>query len=194
MVTGLCFFISIFFSPIFASIPAWATGPVLVLVGSMMARACTDINWRYIGDAVPAFITLALMPFTYSIAYGLIGGICTYAIINTVAWILVKVSKGRLAPADYELKDPWTYKIKGGILPAWIKRAARGKRDFWRSEEDSEFEAQRRMELEEKRDGSPAYDVPHALTGDKEWEPKTRPETNASIGEGETRHVTSALR
>lgn len=196
MVTGLCFFISIFFAPIFASIPTWATGPVLVLVGSMMARACTDINWRYIGDAVPAFITLALMPFTYSIAYGLIGGICSYAIINTFAWAVVRLSKGRIMPADYELKDPWTYKVKGGIIPAWIKRAARGKKDFWRSEEDSAYNAQRGLDLDEKRDGSgsPSYGespdvpVPHALTGDKEWEPKTkvRPQTEASIGEGET--------
>ncbi|XDG07932.1 hypothetical protein ABKA04_007547 [Annulohypoxylon sp. FPYF3050] len=54
MTTGLCFFISIFFAPIFASIPPWATGCVLVLVGSMMMQAVTEINWSYIGDAVPA--------------------------------------------------------------------------------------------------------------------------------------------
>jgi AGZA family xanthine/uracil permease-like MFS transporter len=71
-VTGICFFISIFFAPIFASIPSWATGCTLILVGAMMARAVTDINWRYMGDSVPAFLTLAIMPFTFSIAYGLI--------------------------------------------------------------------------------------------------------------------------
>jgi AGZA family xanthine/uracil permease-like MFS transporter len=71
-VTGLCFFVSIFFAPVFASIPPWATGCTLVLVGAMMARAVVDINWRYIGDSVPAFLTLAIIPFTYSIAYGLI--------------------------------------------------------------------------------------------------------------------------
>merc|ERR1712230_255606 len=70
--TGLCFFISIFFAPIFASIPPWATGCVLIIVGSLMAKAAKDINWRYIGDAIPAFLTIAIMPFTYSIAYGLI--------------------------------------------------------------------------------------------------------------------------
>jgi AGZA family xanthine/uracil permease-like MFS transporter len=64
-VTGLCFFVSIFFAPIFASIPPWATGCTLILVGSMMARAVVDINWGYVGDAVPAFLTLAIMPFTY---------------------------------------------------------------------------------------------------------------------------------
>lgn len=58
--TGILFFISLFFAPIFASIPSWATGCTLILVGAMMARACTEINWRYIGDSVPAFLTLAV--------------------------------------------------------------------------------------------------------------------------------------
>lgn len=62
--TGMCFFVSIFFAPIFASIPPWATGCTLILVGAMMARAVVDINWRYMGDSVPAFLTLAVMPFT----------------------------------------------------------------------------------------------------------------------------------
>ena len=55
MTTGVCFFISIFFAPIFASIPPWATGCTLVIVGSLMAKAAADINWRYMGDAIPAF-------------------------------------------------------------------------------------------------------------------------------------------
>jgi AGZA family xanthine/uracil permease-like MFS transporter len=131
-VTGICFFISIFFAPIFASIPPWATGCTLILVGAMMARACTDINWRYIGDSIPAFLTLAIMPFTYSIAYGLIAGIVTYMILNTGAWIIAKVSGGRIVPHDYEQKDYWTYKVRGRLLPGWVKRAAKGKRDFWR--------------------------------------------------------------
>jgi adenine/guanine/hypoxanthine permease len=72
MTTGLCFLISIFFAPIFASIPPWATGCTLIIVGCMMMRQVTAINWRYIGDAVPAFVTLLFMPFSYSVAYGLI--------------------------------------------------------------------------------------------------------------------------
>ncbi|KAJ9195354.1 hypothetical protein DTO164E3_6890 [Paecilomyces variotii] len=134
MVTGLCFFISVFFAPIFASIPPWATGCTLVLVGSMMTKAAPEINWLYLGDAVPAFVTLAVMPFTYSIAYGLISGIVTYVILNTFTWLVDKVSGGRITPANRHLKDPWTYKIPGGILPAWIVRLARGKKDFWREE------------------------------------------------------------
>lgn len=137
--TGLCFFISIFFAPIFASIPSWATGCTLILVGAMMARACTDINWRYIGDSIPAFLTLAIMPFTYSIAYGLIAGIVSYTILNSGAWIMMKASGGRIVPHDYEMKDYWTYKVRGGLLPAWLRRLARGKKDFWR---DYDWDAQ----------------------------------------------------
>ncbi|KAK7723567.1 hypothetical protein SLS57_004381 [Botryosphaeria dothidea] len=136
MVTGLCFFISIFFAPIFASIPPWATGCTLIIVGALMAKAAKDINWGYLGDAVPAFLTIAIMPFTYSIADGLIAGILSYILINTIVWLIEKASGGRAVPADKAGKDPWTYKIEGGILPPWLLRAAKGKKDFWRAPED----------------------------------------------------------
>lgn len=126
MTTGICFFISVFFAPIFASIPPWATGCTLIIVGAMMAKAAAHINWRYTGDALPAFVTLAVMPFTYSIAYGLIAGIITYAIINSFVWLVDKLSGGRIVPLDIEHKEPWTYKIEGGLLPAWIVRAIKG--------------------------------------------------------------------
>ncbi|CAG8951709.1 hypothetical protein HYFRA_00005509, partial [Hymenoscyphus fraxineus] len=155
-VTGLCFFISLFFAPIFASIPSWATGCTLILVGAMMARACTDINWRYIGDSVPAFLTMAIMPFTYSIAYGLITGIVTYIILNTGAWAIAKISSGRIVPYDYEQKDFWTWKVRGGFVPGWLRRLGKGKRDFWRewdfdadNDEGGDFGA----EEEEVREG-----------------------------------------
>lgn len=133
--SGICFFIAIFFAPIFASIPPWATGCTLVIVGSMMCKAAAAINWRYPGDAIPAFVTLAVMPFTYSIAYGLIGGIVTYAIINTTVWIIEKASGGRCVPPGKMHKEPWTYKLVGGVLPPWVVRAARGKRDFWHEDD-----------------------------------------------------------
>ena len=72
LTTGLCFFVSIFFAPLFASIPPWATGGALIMVGCMMMRSTLAINWRYPGDAIPAFITLSFIPFSYSVAYGLI--------------------------------------------------------------------------------------------------------------------------
>jgi AGZA family xanthine/uracil permease-like MFS transporter len=137
MFSGLAFFISIFFAPIFASIPPWATGCTLIIVGSLMAKEAAHINWRYIGDAVPAFLTIAVMPFTYSIAYGLIAGIISYMIINTIVWIIEKASGGRIVPPEKENKDPWSYKIPGGFFPPWIKRVAKGKKDFWRDDPET---------------------------------------------------------
>ncbi|KZZ90010.1 Xanthine/uracil/vitamin C permease [Ascosphaera apis ARSEF 7405] len=134
VVTGLCFFISVFFAPIFASIPPWATGSTLVIVGSMMTKVAADINWNYVGDAVPAFITLAVMPFTYSIAYGLIAGLLSYICINMLVWFIEVGSFGKLVPYNKHEKDPWTYKIPGGIIPQWMRRLAHGKKDFWRED------------------------------------------------------------
>jgi AGZA family xanthine/uracil permease-like MFS transporter len=140
MSAGICFFISVFFAPIFASIPPWATGCVLILVGSMMAKSVVDINWRYIGDAVPAFLTIALMPFTYSIADGLIAGICTYMLINTLVWLIKVASGGRIVPPNYDERDGWTWRIPGGVLPPWTLRLIKGKKHFWRSEEPAVVE------------------------------------------------------
>jgi len=136
MVTGFCFFIAVFFAPIFASIPPWATGCTLVIVGSQMAKEARHINWNYIGDSIPAFITIALMPFTYSIAYGLIGGICSYILINTIVWIIEKASGGRIVPPNKDIKDAWTYKLEGGFFPPWVQRLRKGNKKFWKDEEE----------------------------------------------------------
>ncbi|KAL6874601.1 hypothetical protein HDV57DRAFT_519741 [Trichoderma longibrachiatum] len=134
VVTGLCFFISVFFAPIFASIPPWATGSVLILVGSMMATSVTEINWKYSGDAVPAFLAIAVMPFTYSIANGLIAGVISYIIINSTVGIINFVSRGRIVPPNHGDREPWTYRIPGGFFPPWLVRLSRGKKDFWQED------------------------------------------------------------
>jgi len=134
--TGICFFISIFFAPLFASIPPWATGCVLILVGSMMTTAVIEVNWKYLGDAIPAFLTITLMPFTYSIADGLIGGICTYILLNTVVWLIRLATKGKIVPPNYSEKEFWTWRVKGGFFPPWTVRLFRGKKDFWREDEE----------------------------------------------------------
>ncbi|KAI9317270.1 permease family-domain-containing protein [Dichotomocladium elegans] len=115
------FFISIFFSPIFASFPPWATGPALIVVGSMMTTSIRNINWDYPGDAIPAFITITVMPFTYSIAYGLIGGIISYIVINGIIYIIDKISGGRVRP-DYSLRENWwTAAFSKSFVPHWIR-------------------------------------------------------------------------
>ena len=62
--TAFWFFISLFFSPILSNIPAWATGSVLVIVGAFMMENATRINWDYLGDSIPAFLVLAVIPFS----------------------------------------------------------------------------------------------------------------------------------
>ena len=80
------FFLAFFFTPLLASIPPWAVGPPLILVGVMMMRCVVEIKWDDMREAVPAFVTILLMPLTYSIAYGLIGGIGTYLVLHVWEW------------------------------------------------------------------------------------------------------------
>ncbi|PIA58043.1 hypothetical protein AQUCO_00500161v1 [Aquilegia coerulea] len=80
------FFLAFFITPLLASIPAWAVGPPLILVGVLMMRSVVEIEWNDMRQAIPAFVTLLLMPLTYSIAYGLIGGIGTYVVLNLWDW------------------------------------------------------------------------------------------------------------
>ncbi|XVF41188.1 hypothetical protein PTKIN_Ptkin01aG0260000 [Pterospermum kingtungense] len=80
------FFLAFFFTPLLASIPAWAVGPPLILVGVLMMRAVVEIEWDDMRQAIPGFVTLILMPLTYSIAYGLIGGIGTYIVLHIGDW------------------------------------------------------------------------------------------------------------
>lgn len=76
------FAISLFFVPVLSSIPPYAVGPALIIVGSLMVANVAKIQWDRIGQAIPAFLTLAFMPLTYSIAYGVIVGLSSYVIIN----------------------------------------------------------------------------------------------------------------
>ncbi|XP_043723480.1 adenine/guanine permease AZG1 [Telopea speciosissima] len=80
------FFLSFFFTPLLASIPAWAVGPPLILVGVLMMKSVVEIEWNDMREAIPAFVTMMLMPMTYSIAYGLVGGIGTYIVLHLWDW------------------------------------------------------------------------------------------------------------
>ncbi|KAJ4320166.1 hypothetical protein N0V94_003527 [Neodidymelliopsis sp. IMI 364377] len=121
IVTGLCFIVSMFFAPIFASIPPWATGSTLVIVGCLMMRQVTNINWRYIGDAIPAFVTLMFIPFGYSAAYGLIAGLMVYVTLNGMAYLTELISGGRIVPDDQDAREYWTIKPRG--REPWFFRA-----------------------------------------------------------------------
>ncbi|KAF5710949.1 major facilitator superfamily transporter [Fusarium mundagurra] len=121
--TGFLFLLSIVFGPIFSSVPPWATGPALILVGCMMARQITEINWRYIGDTLPSFVVIAFVPFSYSVAYGIIAGMFLYTALNLMISLTVRLSGDRLEPDNYDMKEYWTWKPPG--RKPWFVRAFR---------------------------------------------------------------------
>ena len=82
-VVGVLMLSGLFFADIFASIPQYAMACALVVVGAMMMRQAADIDWSNSTMAVPAFLTMVMMPFTYSIADGIAWGIISYCAIMT---------------------------------------------------------------------------------------------------------------
>ena len=70
------------FAGLFTQIPTFAAAPALVIVGAMMMKQARDINWDDAEMAVPAFITMVMMPFTYSIADGIAWGLISYVVIK----------------------------------------------------------------------------------------------------------------
>jgi AGZA family xanthine/uracil permease-like MFS transporter len=90
IVTGILFFCSIAAAPFAAMIPAAATAPALILVGSLMLGGISEIRWRDPLVAVPAFLTMVLIPFTYSIANGLGFGVIAFALLRAAAGKLTR--------------------------------------------------------------------------------------------------------
>lgn len=84
IVTGLAFFLATFFAPIFAMVPNEAAAPALVTVGFLMMQQVADIEWKNLAIAIPAFLTIAYMPFGYSITVGIGVGFICHVIIETV--------------------------------------------------------------------------------------------------------------
>lgn len=82
---GGLFLLAIFFSPLAAAVPAVATAPALIIVGSLMLRAAVQIDWNDATEAVPAFLTLVGMPLTFSIANGLALGFISYPLIKVLS-------------------------------------------------------------------------------------------------------------
>lgn len=89
---AVCFALALFFSPLFLAIPAAATGPVLVIVGVMMTASVRDIEWNDFSEAIPAFLTMLLMPLTYSISEGIMLGMIAYVLINLCTGKFKKIS------------------------------------------------------------------------------------------------------
>ena len=93
IVTGLLFFVAMFAAPLFGGIPGAATASALIVVGSMMMTAATEIAWNDPEVSIPAFLTMLAIPLTFSIANGLAFGFC--------AWTLIKLVRGKFRDLNW---------------------------------------------------------------------------------------------
>ena len=84
VVVGILFLATLFFAPLVQAIPTAATAPALILIGALMMGALAEIDWSDPGVAIPAFLTVIIIPLTYSIANGLAFGITSHAILQLV--------------------------------------------------------------------------------------------------------------
>ena len=85
VVVAVLFLLALFLTPLFEAIPVFATAPALIVVGILMASSVTRIHWDDISDAAPCFMTILVMPLTFSIAHGVAAGIVTYPIIKRLS-------------------------------------------------------------------------------------------------------------
>lgn len=79
------FLLALFLTPVFVAVPAIATAPALIIVGALMMRGAKEIDWSRADEAIPAFLTLVVMPLTFSIANGITFGIVSYVAIKVLA-------------------------------------------------------------------------------------------------------------
>ena len=104
IVVAVLFFIAMFLSPIAQLIPTWATASALIYVGVLMMNCVKKIDWLDPAAAVPAFLTIAMMPFTYNISYGIGLGLISY--------VLIKLCTGKVKEIN------WLTAILGVIFAA----------------------------------------------------------------------------
>jgi len=89
--TAVLFVLSLVFAPVFLAIPAFATAPALIVVGYLMLSSVAEIDFRDASEAIPAFLTVAIMPFSYSISDGIMAGVISYTLINLICGKAKKV-------------------------------------------------------------------------------------------------------
>ena len=84
IVTGICFLLTTFLAPLVAIIPYEAATPALIIVGFLMMTQIKNIDWDDLGIALPAFLTIILMPFTYNISVGIGAGFVSHVVIRYI--------------------------------------------------------------------------------------------------------------
>ena len=81
---GVLFLLSLFLSPLFLTVPSFATAPALIVVGFMMMQQVVNLDWTTLEDAVPAFVCITMMGFAYSISEGISLGIISYVLLHVL--------------------------------------------------------------------------------------------------------------
>jgi AGZA family xanthine/uracil permease-like MFS transporter len=84
LTVAIMFLLSLFFAPVFAMIPQAATAPALIIVGMLMMGAVTKINFNDVTEAIPAFLAIVMMPYSYSIAEGIVFGMLSYVLLKVL--------------------------------------------------------------------------------------------------------------
>ena len=90
--TAICFAVSLLFAPLFTVIPSAATAPALILVGVMMMAPVREIDFDDFTEAIPAYITMIMMPLAYSISDGIMLGVISYVLLNALGGKTRKIS------------------------------------------------------------------------------------------------------
>lgn len=100
MTTGVLFLLAVIFSPLFLTIPSFATAPALIIVGFYMLGAVAKIDFDDLSDAIPAFLTIVAMPLAYSISEGIAIGVISWTLLNLITG---KAREKKISPLMYVL-------------------------------------------------------------------------------------------
>jgi AGZA family xanthine/uracil permease-like MFS transporter len=115
VVTGLGFLVAMFLAPLATIVPSEAAAPALVFVGFLMMSQVAKINWSDIEDGLPAFLTIILMPFTYSITTGIGAGFVVY--------VALKLARGKarsVHPLMYGVAIAFLIYFLQGLITRWV--------------------------------------------------------------------------
>lgn len=115
VVTGICFLLTTFLAPLVAVIPYEAATPALVIVGFLMMTGIKQIDWDDLGIAIPAFLTIILMPFTYNISVGIGAGFVTYVVIR-----FIQGRKSEIHPLLFLVSGLFMIYFLASPINAWI--------------------------------------------------------------------------
>jgi AGZA family xanthine/uracil permease-like MFS transporter len=117
VVTGLGFLVALLLAPLVNLVPSEAAAPVLVLVGFLMLQQVADLDWKDLEESIPAYLTMVLMPFTYSITNGIGAGFVLY--------VLIKLAKGKakqVHPLMWVIGALFFIYFAQGIILHWMGR------------------------------------------------------------------------